>query len=106
MYPPELPPRITARAGSTSPAARALFRERSPIHRADRIAAALILFQGLEDRVVPPDQSEAMAAALAARGLAHELVCFEGEGHGFRRAATIEAVARAELAFLLQVLDL
>ena len=88
------------------PAARALFRERSPIHRADRIAAALILFQGLEDRVVPPEQSEAMAAALAARGLPHELVCFEGEGHGFRRAETIEAVARAELAFLLRVLDL
>ena len=55
---------------------------------------------------MPPDQSEAMAAALAARGLPHELVCFEGEGHGFRRAETIEAVARAELAFLLRVLDL
>ncbi len=64
----------------------------------------MILFQGLEDKVVPPDQARRMAAALAEKGLDHELHLYEGEDHGFRRAETKRAVAEAELAFLERVL--
>ena len=73
---------------------------RSPIHHLDGFSAPVILFQGADDRVVPPAQAEAMAAALAAKGLDHELHVYAGEGHGFRRAATRQAVLEAEAAFL------
>ncbi|HEX4979753.1 MAG TPA: prolyl oligopeptidase family serine peptidase [Acidimicrobiales bacterium] len=81
-----------------------LYRERSPIHHTERLASPLILFQGLDDKVVPPAQSEAMAAALRRKGIAHSYLAFEAEQHGFRRAETILAVARAELFFLGRVL--
>jgi dienelactone hydrolase len=74
-------------------------RERSPIHHLDGLSAPVILFQGLDDKVVLPDQARAMAAALEAKGLDHELHLFEGEGHGFRRAETRAAVLEAELPF-------
>ena len=51
------------------PAARDVYRARSPIHFVDRLSCSLILFQGLEDKVVPPNQSEMMAAAVRAKGL-------------------------------------
>ena len=66
-----------------------LYRARSPIHATDRLSCPVIFFQGLEDKVVPPNQSEAMAAALAERGIAHAYVAFEGEQHGFRQARNI-----------------
>jgi dipeptidyl aminopeptidase/acylaminoacyl peptidase len=81
------------------PERRDLYRERSPIHAVDRIACPLILFQGLEDKVVPPDQSERMAAAVRAKGLPVAYLAFEGEQHGFRRAETIVRCLEAELAF-------
>jgi dipeptidyl aminopeptidase/acylaminoacyl peptidase len=81
------------------PAAADLYQERSPIHFADRISCPVILFQGLEDKVVPPSQAEAFVAALSARGLPHEYICFPNEGHGFRRAETIQRAAEAELRF-------
>jgi dipeptidyl aminopeptidase/acylaminoacyl peptidase len=84
-------------------AGRRIFRERSPIHFLDRIRAPLLLFQGLDDRVVPPSQLDAMVAAFTAHGLPHVAMRFEGEGHGFRRAETRRAVYRAELAFLGRV---
>ncbi len=77
----------------------ALLRERSPVEHLDGFNAPVILFQGLDDKVVPPAQARAMAAALEAKGLDHELHLYEGEGHGFRRAATRQAVLEAELAF-------
>lgn len=86
------------------PEAVDLYRERSPIHHTDRLSCPLILFQGLEDKVVPPEQSEMMAEALADRGIPHAYVAFEGEQHGFRQAETILSVARAELYFLGRVL--
>ena len=64
----------------------------------------MILFQGLDDEVVPPDQARQMADALAAKGIDHELHLFEGEDHGFRRPETKRFVAAAELAFLQRVL--
>ena len=86
------------------PAAAALYRERSPIHHTDQLTTPLILFQGLEDQVVPPAQSQLMAEALAAIGVPHAYLAFEGEQHGFRRAETIARVAEAELYFYGRVL--
>jgi dipeptidyl aminopeptidase/acylaminoacyl peptidase len=83
-----------------------LYRARSPLHHADRLARPVIFFQGTEDRVVPPQQMEAMAAALARRGVLHATLCFEGEGHGFRRAESLVAALDAELWFYARVLGL
>ena len=82
---------------------RKVFRERSPIHFLDRIRAPMLLFQGLDDRVVPPSQLDSMVEAFTARGLPHVAMTFEGEGHGFRKAETKRATYRTELAFLGRV---
>jgi dipeptidyl aminopeptidase/acylaminoacyl peptidase len=81
------------------PARRDVYVERSPIHFVERISAPLILFQGSEDKVVPPDQAEKMFDAVVARGLPAALVVFEGEGHGFRRAENIKRSLEGELYF-------
>lgn len=81
------------------PAAAELYRARSPIHFVDRLSCPLILFQGLEDRVVPPDQSQLMADAGRAKGLPVALLTFAGEQHGFRKAETIVCCLEAELFF-------
>jgi dipeptidyl aminopeptidase/acylaminoacyl peptidase len=81
------------------PETRDEYRRRSPIHAVDRLASALILFQGSEDRVVPPNQSRMMAEAVRRKGLPVAYVEFEGEQHGFRRAATIVSALEAELFF-------
>jgi dipeptidyl aminopeptidase/acylaminoacyl peptidase len=86
------------------PEARDVYRERSPIHAVDRITCPLILFQGLEDRIVPAGQAELMYEALRARGVPVAYLPFAGEQHGFRQAETIITVARAELAFYGRVL--
>ncbi len=81
------------------PAARALYRERSPIHHTERLASPMILLQGAEDKAVPPAQAQAMFDAVAAKGLPVAYLLFEGEQHGFRRAATIRRALEAELYF-------
>jgi len=81
------------------PAAREIYRARSPIHFTERLSSALILFQGLEDKVVPPNQSEMMAAAMRRKGLPVAYVTFEGEQHGFRKAENIVRSLEAELFF-------
>ena len=81
------------------PERRDLYVARSPIHHVERLACPLILFQGLEDRVVPPNQSEMMAAAARANGLPVAFLTFAGEQHGFRRAETIIRSLEAELYF-------
>jgi dipeptidyl aminopeptidase/acylaminoacyl peptidase len=86
------------------PAMKDVYHARSPIHHVDRLACALILFQGLEDKVVPPNQSQMMADAVRAKGLPVEYLTFEGEQHGFRRADTIVRALEAELAFYQRVL--
>ena len=86
------------------PERRDLYRRRSPIHFTERLSAPLIVFQGLEDRVVPPSQAEAMVAALRAKGLPFAYVTFAEEQHGFRRAENIARAAEAELWFYGQVL--
>lgn len=81
------------------PERRDIYVERSPIYAADRISAALILFQGLDDKVVPPDQSEAMFIAARNKELPVAYIAFEGEGHGFRQAKNIKRAMEAELYF-------
>jgi dienelactone hydrolase len=81
------------------PQLRDLYRARSPIHVVDRLSCALILFQGLEDKVVPPNQSAMMADAVRSKGLPVAYLTFAGEQHGFRRADTIIRCLEAELSF-------
>jgi dipeptidyl aminopeptidase/acylaminoacyl peptidase len=80
-----------------------LYRARSPVHFAGQISAALIFFQGLEDTVVLPRQSEEMYRAVREKGLPVAYLTFEGEGHGFRRAETIQRSLEAELYFYSRV---
>ncbi|MDT0158613.1 prolyl oligopeptidase family serine peptidase [Microbacterium sp. ARD32] len=82
------------------PEAEDVYVERSPLTHAERIDVPVLLLQGADDRVVPPSQSEAIRDALAARGIPHEYMLFEGEGHGFRRAETIISSLETELRFL------
>jgi dipeptidyl aminopeptidase/acylaminoacyl peptidase len=86
------------------PEAAELYRARSPIHAADRMSCPVILFQGLEDEVVPPSQAEEMVAALERNGIPYAYVAFEGEQHGFRRAETIRRTLEAELYFYSRIL--
>ena len=81
------------------PARRELYIERSPVHHTERLNSPMILFQGLEDKAVPPAQAQAMFDAVRAKGLPVALLMFESEQHGFRRAETIRRVLQAELAF-------
>jgi dipeptidyl aminopeptidase/acylaminoacyl peptidase len=85
------------------PEARDVYYARSPIHFADRLSCPVILFQGLEDRVVPPSQAEMMAEALRAKDLPVAYLAFEGEQHGFRKAETIQRTLEAELYFYSRV---
>lgn len=85
------------------PARRDIYVARSPIHVAHNCSAALILFQGLEDEVVPPSQSEAMFMAARNRELPVAYISFEGEGHGFRRSENIKRALEAELSFYSRV---
>ncbi|MBW1981307.1 MAG: S9 family peptidase [Deltaproteobacteria bacterium] len=80
-----------------------LYRQRSPIHFVEQISCPLILFQGLEDEVVPPNQSEMMAAAVRSKGLPVAYIPFPGEQHGFRRAETIKQALEAELYFYSRI---
>ena len=80
-----------------------LYRARSPIHFVDQLACPLILFQGLEDKVVPPNQSQMMADAVRAKGLPVVYLTFEGEQHGFRKAETIIRCLESELEFYRSV---
>ena len=84
------------------PEAAALYRERSPLFHADKIVDPIIVFQGTDDVVVPQDQSEGIVASLKRRGIPHEYHLFEGEGHGWRKAETIETYYSRIDRFLLQ----
>ncbi len=85
------------------PERRDVYRARSPIHFVDRLSCPVIFFQGLEDRVVPPNQADLMVAALRRKGVPVAYLAFEGEGHGFRRADTIKRTLEAELYFYSRV---
>lgn len=86
------------------PEDRALYIERSPIHRLDQLSAPILLLQGTDDRVVPPNQAEMLAEAARQKRLPVALIMFDGEGHGFRRSETIKAATEAQIYFLGRIL--
>ncbi len=86
------------------PEDKAIYDERSAIEHVDGLSAPLILFQGLEDKVVPPEQARMMANALRNKGVPFALIEFEGEQHGFRKAENAIRSLEAELYFYGQIL--
>ena len=87
------------------PEMKELYWERSAIHHVDQLNCPVIFFQGLDDKIVPPDQSEKMYEALKAKGLPTSYVTFAGEGHGFRGATAIAQALESELDFYAQVFN-
>ena len=85
------------------PQRRDLYFERSPIHFVDRLSCPVIFFQGLEDKVVPPNQAEMMVEALRKKGVPVAYVAFAGEQHGFRKAENIKRSLDGELYFYSRV---
>ncbi len=85
------------------PAQRDLYVARSPIRNVEDLRCALVLFQGDDDRVVPPAQSQLMFEAVRRKGLPTALLRFRGEGHGFRRADSLKRAQEAELYFLSRI---
>jgi dipeptidyl aminopeptidase/acylaminoacyl peptidase len=81
------------------PEAESLYAERAPVGHITELTCPVLLLQGLDDPIVPPSQSEAIAADLAAHGIRHAYIAFEGESHGFRKAESVIASLEAELAF-------
>ena len=88
------------------PAGREIYEARSPLRHLDQLHCPIIFFQGLDDKVVLPDQSQQMVAAMKAKGLLVEYLEFTGESHGFRQATTIQQTLAAELAFYQRVLGI
>jgi dipeptidyl aminopeptidase/acylaminoacyl peptidase len=86
------------------PQEEARYRERSPIHHLAGFTEPVILLQGLEDKIVPPNQAELILDSLKSRGIPVAYVPFEGEQHGFRRAENIIRAQEAELYFYAQIL--
>jgi dipeptidyl aminopeptidase/acylaminoacyl peptidase len=86
------------------PEADAVYEARSPIGHVSSLTCPVLLLQGLDDPIVPPAQSEAIARDLTAHGIPHAYIAFEGESHGFRKAETIITSLEAELAFYGQVM--
>jgi dipeptidyl aminopeptidase/acylaminoacyl peptidase len=82
-----------------------LYRARSPIYHVDGISAALILFQGLEDKVVPPDQSEKIFQSAKSKGLPVAYIAYEWEQHGFRKAENIKRSYESELYFYSKIFN-
>jgi dipeptidyl aminopeptidase/acylaminoacyl peptidase len=85
------------------PEAAAVYAERSPLSHVDGFDRPLIVFQGDEDAIVPPSQSEMIVDALAAKHIPHAYLLFAGEQHGFRRAENIVRATESELSFFAQV---
>jgi dipeptidyl aminopeptidase/acylaminoacyl peptidase len=86
------------------PECDALYAERAPVGHVSDATCPVLLLQGLDDPVVPPAQSESIAADLAAHGIPHAYIAFEGESHGFRKAENIVASLEAELSFYGQIM--
>ncbi|HVK25464.1 MAG TPA: prolyl oligopeptidase family serine peptidase, partial [Actinokineospora sp.] len=80
------------------------YADRSPINHIDKLAGPVLLLQGLEDEVCPPEQADRFVAGLDGTGIPHAYLTFEGEQHGFRRAESIITAHEAELSFYGQVL--
>jgi dipeptidyl aminopeptidase/acylaminoacyl peptidase len=85
------------------PQVREIYRERSPLNYTARLSVPVIFFQGLDDKVVPPDQTDKMVAALRRQGIPVAYIPFEGEQHGFRKAENIRRALEAELYFYSRI---
>jgi dipeptidyl aminopeptidase/acylaminoacyl peptidase len=85
------------------PSGAAVYLDRSPVYFAERLACPIIFFQGLEDKVVPPNQAEMMVAALKEKGIPVAYVAFPDEQHGFRQAANIKRALNGEFYFYARV---
>ena len=81
-----------------------VYEDRAPVGHVNDLTCPILLLQGLDDPVVPPAQSESIAADLAAHGTSYAYLAFEGESHGFRKAESIIASLEAELSFYGQIL--
>jgi dipeptidyl aminopeptidase/acylaminoacyl peptidase len=86
------------------PGFEAVYLERAPVGHVTEATCPVLLLQGLDDPIVLPEQAESIAAELAAHGIQHAHLTFEGEAHGFKKAETIAAALEAELSFYGQVL--
>jgi len=87
------------------PEAQAIYDERSPINHVDQLSAPMIVLQGDEDAIVPPNQSEMIVEALERKGVPVAYLLFAGEQHGFRKAENVVIALEAELAFFGEMLD-
>ncbi len=85
------------------PAQSLVYKQRSPINNLDQLSCPVIFFQGLDDKVVPPEQAQMMLDMLKEKGLPVAYVPFEGEGHGFRSADNIKRALDGELYFYSRV---
>ncbi|PSF37490.1 peptidase [Aphanothece hegewaldii CCALA 016] len=88
------------------PAQKEIYVKRSPIHFIDKLSCPVIFFQGLEDKIVPPNQAQMMVEALQNKGLPVAYVPFPGEQHGFRRSETIKKALDGEYYFYTQVFSI
>ncbi|MGK7921281.1 MAG: prolyl oligopeptidase family serine peptidase [Trichodesmium sp.] len=85
------------------PEKQEIYQERSPINFTDNLSCPVIFFQGLEDKVVPPNQAEKMVEALKQKGLPVAYVAFAEEQHGFRRSENIKRALDGEFYFYSRV---
>tara|TARA_B100001094_G_scaffold123600_1_gene119402 strand:+ start:58819 stop:60744 length:1926 start_codon:yes stop_codon:yes gene_type:complete len=85
------------------PKDRDVYVERSPIHQTENLQSPMIIFQGSEDAVVPPNQSELIVAALKSQDIRHAYILFEGEGHGFRKSENIVKALESEYSFFSEI---
>jgi dipeptidyl aminopeptidase/acylaminoacyl peptidase len=88
------------------PERKDLYRDRSAVHFADSLRCPVILFQGLEDKIVPPSQAEEFVAVCREKKLPHAYVAFAGEQHGFRQEKNIRRSIEGELYFVSRIFDL
>lgn len=87
------------------PEGEAEYHKRSPLNHSDQLSCPVIFFQGLRDKVVPPEQTQSMARALQKRGIPTWFQTYAEEGHGFRQAESIVDSYQRELAFYSQIFD-
>lgn len=85
------------------PQTKELYYQRSPIHFTEKLACPVVFFQGLEDKIVPPNQAEMMVEALKQKGLPVAYVAFPEEQHGFRQAANIKKALEGEFYFYARI---
>jgi dipeptidyl aminopeptidase/acylaminoacyl peptidase len=85
------------------PQMKAVYDQRSPLKHTNLLSRPVVFFQGLEDKVVPPEQSKSMFEAVREKGLPTAYLAFEGEQHGFRKAENIKRALDGELYFYSRV---